>query len=207
MSKLITASLIQAIDWYEKCPQSWKERAHIDLKNQLSRIFPDPVPAPMAQGMAFEKAIYSKMNSDLTLLEASDEFKMVCQECKGGQVQKKIKKYYEVGNVDYCLYGKTDVFFNDYIIDIKTTGKFSRAKYVDSFQHKLYMFITKIPLFYYIIVEWQEYPKIQSVNKLELLANDDYFDSEIIATIKGMNHFFKHNPELRELYDNKFNQF
>ncbi|MHA1754897.1 MAG: hypothetical protein ACTSYR_05225, partial [Candidatus Odinarchaeia archaeon] len=118
-----------------------------------------------------------------------------------------LKKYITVHGVEYCLYGKSDVIFEGKIIDIKTTKKYSRPKYANSFQHKMYCFITGIPEFEYVVAEWDVFPKIKAVHRVKITSPADFFEQEVITTVMNVRRFLADQPELLELYNTTFSKY
>jgi hypothetical protein len=213
MSKLITNSLIGSIDWYRKCPQSWKKKAYQDLHNMLARKWSEPSPA-IKRGIDFENYVYSILGNStdpIDDLNCSDLFKHVLKACKGGVFQRKNKSFMAVDGVEYCLYGKEDVTFEDRIIDIKTTGKFNRDKYLNSFQHKIYLYNSKKLHFVYIVVVFDgDGSVIQSVEEIEIKIDQvelAMYGNEIADKIRDIDYFFKNMPELKKLYDTKYSRY
>ncbi len=172
---LVTSSLISSVKWAIKAPDSiikdekggngkttWKEKAFTDLSNTLNRVR-TPFSKEAQQGVDFEKAVYKAVNP-----KGSDYFQKVCNEVKGFSFQQKVGKEIFINNLRCYLYGKFDAINKElkYIKDIKTTGKYKFNKYLDTIQHKLYCYIAgeEYNLFDYVIVEWEEYPKIKEVH-------------------------------------------
>jgi hypothetical protein len=186
MSKLVTTSLLDAIDWCKSAPSTfkpngettWKEDAYLQLKATLGREPWKPTPA-IVRGIDFENSIYSILKDKKEdTVQCSDAFRKVLYDCKGGEFQKRTKTIIEMDGVEYCLYGKIDVFFPDKIIDIKTTGKYGgRDKYLGTSQHHIYCFGENIHNFEYIILE---------------------FVDEGTKSIRGVHHVTYESPGIEE---------
>lgn len=211
MSRLITPSLFGSINWFNVCPDSWKEKAYKDLYNMLARIWTEPNEA-VQRGMLFEKVVYNTLKGakKISEIKCSEKFKKLLNICKGGQFQIKVKSFLDVDGIEYCLYGKIDVFFPEKIIDIKTTGKeIDKKKYLNSMQHILYCWITQIKDFEYWIVLFKDLTNemIDIVNINYHVDNFDYLKSKIETEIRNMIQFISHHEELKKLYENTYTQF
>jgi len=209
MSRLITASLIGAIDWLNKCPPAWKTRALEDLTNQLARIYEKEMPLRMKRGIDLETAVYvhAARHNDA----GSEHFQWLVFECRGGVFQKKVKRFIELDGYEYCLYGKLDVWFPDVIKDVKTTGQYGgRQKYLDSFQHKLYCYIEQIPKFKYIIGEFQgdDEGKLIAHHEVEYEVKDWHtLHEEVLDKIRATMEFLKGDAKLLRLYATTFSRY
>ena len=124
------------------------------------------------------------------------------------QIQKKVKRFITVDDHEYCLYGKLDIFYLDHIEDIKTTSKMMdsyKSKYLNSFQHHMYCYITEIPKFTYFIVVFKEDKTIHSTHVVEYESPGMDDERRIIDTkIRELFAFFGQFPELLKLYQDKF---
>ena len=202
-SRLITASLISSINWAKTCPASWKKKAWLDLENQLTRA-PFTMSPEAQQGIDFEKEVYRRMLRGETD-KGSEEFQLIVKTCIGGKVQQKHKRYLGIDIYEYCLYGKFDIEFEDRILDIKTTKKFKNYTYTKSFQHLLYMYIKELYDFYYIIAEWDDYPKIKQVVTIPILNQSPVdIEIEVLSTITEAMEFLESYATLWDAYNNKF---
>jgi len=212
MSRLITTSLQSSIDWYKICPDSWKARAHKDLKNMLERVWSEPGEAAQL-GIKFEKCLYREIASNNNT--GSEKFQAIVKRYKKYkevyplEIQKKIKRFITLGDVEYCLYGKLDIYCGDFIEDVKTTSKLMddySKKYLKGFQHHLYCYITEIPIFRYFIVAFNEHTKqIHSTQEIEYKSPSMEVERDIIEDeIKNIFVFFNNNPELGHLYNDKY---
>jgi len=191
-SNLITQNLVEAVKWFLSAPdsvikdgdgaQTWKQKAQIDLINSVQRNKTD-FPEAARRGMEFEKKIYTSVM--IKSQYGSEFFKEVCQAVDGFEFGKKKGINLEIDGETCYLYGKFDAIKSDKIIDIKTTGNYKKDKYLQSFQHPLYCYITGIKDFEYIIVEWDEYPKIKAVHREIYQAPEkDILEKEVIREIQ-----------------------
>ena len=209
MSKLITASLAGSIDWVRNCPPSWKTKAYADLENQLARNYSAETPLAMKRGLAFESAVYSRVYQNKPQ-KGSEHFQWFIDECKGGQFQRKAKCFIEIDSVEYCLYGKLDVYFPNVIKDIKTTGNYKGAEnYLNSFQHKLYCYLEQIPKFEYLVAQFiDDSNTIIAHHKIEYEVQDmQALKENVIAEVRSIIFFLNEHKNLMELYNTKFNLF
>lgn len=193
-SHLITQSLISSIDWYRNAPETlvspekggdgnftWKDKAFSDLSCMLNRV-KTPLSEDAMNGIVFEKTVYKK--SDLKDPGGSEFFKEVCEEVRGFSFYKKEGISFFVDNVDCYLYAKYDAIKLPVLKDIKTTKSYTRNKYLKSFQHKLYCFISGAYKFEYVVVEWDTYPKIKAVHKEWFFVEDrEVLKQEVEETI------------------------
>jgi hypothetical protein len=206
-SCLVTQALIGGVEWYLTAPTTvikperggdgkltWKEKAYNDLNNMLNRV-KTPFPIEAKQGVDFEKKVYEHANSDK--LVGSENFQKILKEVKGFEFYQKGGINVKIGKHNCYLYGKYDAIktgtFNfttkqksiSHIIDIKTTKNYTMGKYVKTFQHKLYCYITGCDLFEYVIAVWDTYPKIRVVHKeVYTVKNRDLLISEVHKTIE-----------------------
>ena len=219
MSRLITTSILDAIDWCKTAPDSinqatgntWKQDAYSQIKATLGRAPWNPTPA-IVRGIDVENSIYAILRDGKEeSITCSDSFRKVLMECKGGQFQKKTKTIIELDGVEYCLYGKIDVFFPTKIVDLKTTGKYSgKEKYLGTSQHHLYCFGENIPEFEYIIIEFVDEgsKNIRGVHHVSYVSPGLEFEEEYMkGKIRGALEFFEKYDEpgdLKELYNTTY---
>lgn len=182
-SCLITQNLISAINWYDTAPHSivkpdqggdgeltWKDKAWKDLSMLVAREYGE-FSAEARQGVDFEKKVYAKANIENRSL-GSPEFEEVCAAVKGMQFFQKGGKYITVDGHKCYIYAKYDAIKLPMIRDIKTTKKYTKNKYIKTVQHPIYCFISGADRFEYVIVEWEEYPKIKAVHYEEYMVQD-----------------------------------
>lgn len=169
---LITASLISAIDWTLNAPHTvikeekggdgkttWAEKAYVDLCAQVAREQTEFSEAAR-KGVEFEKAIYesalqrSKDPLKFRGLGGSRNAEIVAGAVEGYAFYQKAGKRVTIGGNECYLYAKYDAIFLPDIIDLKTTGKYTKNKYLKTFQHKLYCYISGAETFRYVIAEW-----------------------------------------------------
>lgn len=224
MALLVTPTLFDSIDWYNNCPQSWKQRAYKGLSDTLNRRW-NPTPA-ITRGINFEKQICHGTNPVNEVREDLREKFMEAYNmihAKGHDFQKKAKRIVEYNDREYCLYGKEDVHFdlladyeNGLIIDIKTTGNYrGKQSYLKKWQHKFYTWLTGIRDFKYIVFEFGDGPKDSDAAALLVnihiidYHNDDYLstEKEIMTGIEKMANFFNAHKDLKKAYLQTFNMY
>ncbi len=215
MSRLITTSLQGSINWYKICPPSWKARAYKDLKNMLERVWGEPAEAAKL-GIEFEKYLYRAIELSASRdCSGSKKFQEIVNRYKDKdlEIQKKIKRFITLDDIEYCLYGKLDIYgkrdayTDNFIEDIKTTSKLMdnySSKYLKNFQHHLYCYITEVPVFKYFVVVFNN-KQIHSTQEIEYKVTSFENERKIIEDeIKKIFAFFSYNPELEQLYDEKY---
>ena len=213
MSRLVTASIVGAVDWLKNCPPSWRDKAREDLTNQLGRVWKEPeAGSSLNLGRTFEDQVYKWAAKD-AVDAGSEHFKWFVSECKGGEFQKTIKRIVTIGEVDYCLYGKADVYFPTIVKDVKTTKRWKgREGYLKGFQHKLYLYVLRdVDAFRYLVAEFEDKrdsPKIMAHYAVDYAVTDrSELEQSVLATLDGFVDFLSKDPQLWELYTTKFSRY
>lgn len=204
-SRLLTPSVIGSIRWFTNCPNSWREKATQDLTNTLCRIWTTPN-ALAQRGINMEKKVYEIVKEGKEV-ECSPEFRILLEECKGAEIQKKGKKFIDWNGSTYCVYGKYDAWFPDMIKDLKSTKSYSQSKYIGSEQHNMYCYIEDIPQFRYVVAEMSDDPennKIKNVHKIDITVDLKKAEQEVIEYIKYVEKFFEEYPSFKEMYLEKY---
>jgi len=207
MAKLITPTLLNSLAWLEHCPSSWREKAQTDLMNTLSRNYGpwEEAPEAVRKGVEFENEVYKWANKDRAG-RGSKKFNEVCDMVKGGNFQKKSKKFLTIDGVEYCIYSKLDVRLPNKIIDLKTTMNYrGQDKYLDTMQHKFYCYTEDCADFEYLVITWDIGYTIDRIIPI-LYHMDDILEveQEIVDNVKHFVAFLERNSELEEAYENKF---
>jgi hypothetical protein len=207
MSKLITASLIGAVDWAKTCPPSWRAKAQEDLSNQVNRIWIEPpADSPLRLGQDFERKVYEYAEKKLVVPAGSEHFQWMVKQCRGGIFQKVARKIIELDGEEYCLYGKIDVWFPDVLKDVKTTSNYKGVShYTSSIQHVIYMYVERIPKFVYLVAEFEKGQK-QIVDHHEIVIGNVDIDGlrlDIDNRIRETMEFIRQNG-LMDAYMEKF---
>ena len=211
-NKLVTSSLIGSIEWMRTAPssvkkddpdqRSWKQVAFDDLHGMLIRKPWAPTPE-ITHGIDFEDAVYNSMKHGHT--KGSKEYLEILAGCRGGSVQDVLKGDVNIDGTTYFLYGKTDVLFDNLIVDIKTTKSYKPNKYLSKVQHLIYCYLSKIKNFKYIIAEWDTYPKIHKVHYEDYTAPGPCELEQILfeRITKAMD-FLKTRPILWKAYEETY---
>lgn len=207
---LVTADLISQIEWCLKAPTTkiqgqnitWQQKAFEDLQTKLNRTYSD-MPIEAQNGINFEKKLFTIATFNPQTTTGSEHFKNIIHVIKGMDYQVKEGKEFDISSYKCYLYAKLDCKSTDSIVDIKTTNNYKESKYKDSFQHLLYMFVTKIYYFEYIVVEWLEYPKINDVYCLPITLKPDYVEAQVVNRIKDAFSFLE-DVDLWDLYREKY---
>jgi len=187
-SHLVTQDIVSAARWYLDSPMvvikpekggdgktTWKEKALIDLTNKLNRV-KTPFPEAAKKGVDFENKVYEVAATEEKV--GSENFQKVCGEVRGYTFYSKGKKTIDIDGMECFLYTKYDAIRypmdhrEPFIKDIKTTESYKRGKYLAGFQHKFYCYVSGIPNFSYVVVEWGEHPKIKNVHIESYICSD-----------------------------------
>lgn|SRR5574340_239217 len=222
MSRLITPSIIGAVEWLKNAPDRWNEekqvnwkvQARIDLENQLGRVpwsEADSKKPSLILGKKFEDTVRAYSQKE-QVDGGSDHFKWFVERTKGGIWQKVTKRIIKVDGIEYCLYGKIDVWFPELIVDLKTTRRYKgQEAYLDSFQHVMYCYNENIMDFAYLIAEFEdkdENPKILEHHEVRYHVKDRVtLREKVEGVVAAFAEFIGSDPKLFELYTKKFTQF
>ena len=220
MSRLITPSLISSVDFCRTCPPSWKIQAYKSLQDMLGRIWAEPTVA-IKKGIFYENLIYDILQGKIDLKKRSDNMDKVLKYCEGGDFQHKSKQTVIIDGEEYCLYGKLDVYFppsekysQGHIIDLKTTKKYSKSKYLNTWQHIIYCLNTGISTFDYLVCLWnnpddeKDYT-LKSVNIVEykMTGDIDIVKESLYNKIREVIAFLKKDAVLWELYTKTYSKY
>lgn len=222
-SRLITTSLIGAVDWCNTAPKThidhdptkptWRDQAFVDLDKTLNRVW-DNSPKPyLDRGIKFENAVYKEAGAPTG--RGSEHFQWFVSECKGGEFQRKSKKYIDIDGFTYCIYGKLDAWFPDIIKDVKTTSKWKGdTNYLNTWQHRLYCYTENINRFRYIVAVFDDPDEGPLSNTIVERHAVDYvvpdreeLEQDIVSKIKEVVSFLSIDPEWFDAYTNKFSMY
>jgi len=168
-------------------------------------------------GFDFENAVQRVVEANkIDLLTTSEHFINVCKACNGGEFQKVTKSILVVNGDKYNFWGKMDVWFEDLIIDIKTTGKYKRSKYVESVQHMIYCHNEQIANFRYLVAVWGKENKVDAMHPIDVHIDDfGKLEEDLVNRVANVISFLKEHRvsdtlttqygTLYDVYENKFN--
>lgn len=213
MGRLITPSLLDSIDWFRKSPPDWKQRAYEGLKNTVTRAPWNPTPA-IERGIAFERMVCSCLDMDeekfMSQFKAhTPDVVKFHQRCKGGALQKVLKKDITIDDVVYTLYGRSDVYFESLIVDIKTTQRFKGQKsYTDKAQAYVYAHCSGIPAFLYLVASFDDDSLIcTGVHEVPMTIDLDVAERVVRDRIKDCITLLQDDKELWQAYTKTFNRY
>lgn len=193
---VIRQSLYDSWRWYQKL----EDRTTEDFLKTLQNAQDAPNEA-MQKGVALEADVLT-CTQGFTPAEGAPEYlecvAQVADIVKGGAWQVKLSKEIMLDGVPYLLQGTADVVKRDWIHDIKYAGNYELGKYLGKIQHLVYMFITGIEKFAYLVVEEGTYNTWN-------FYREDYFwqpDSEalLMAELREMMAFVMGVPEFKAAY-------
>jgi hypothetical protein len=210
---LVTNDLISSVNWCLKAPPTfvdkqkgegitWREKAFLDLKEKLSRVYKD-MPIAAQRGIDFENKVYECiLKNDYE--KGTEQFKTVVRRVRNHKFDEKAKLTETISGLECFLYGKIDAYkFND-MIDIKTTQNFKEESYRNSFQHRIYCHCKQEKNFTYIVVEWLDYPHIKKVHNVGIEIPDlNLLKLELHAEIEKVFNTLK-ELDLWEVYRDKY---
>ena len=112
---------------------------------------------------------------------------------KGGLWQESVKKELKIGNTEFLLYGKIDVLKRDTIYDIKFTSNYELGKFMDSSQHRIYLYCLGLPKFQYLISDGKEY-------WTEDYHNHEGIEDELKGMISDFMEYLENDKEAKEMF-------
>lgn len=207
MDLKISPTLLDSLDWYKDCPQSWKQRAYDDIVAKIRRA-PFVETDAIRKGKDFEDTVERVAKSVVAGGEykGSQHFQSVVAKCVGGIWQTWQRGTVFLGN-DYPMVqsvGKLDVLFpvghpdhaEGHIVDLKTTASYRGAeKYEKGWQHKFYCHWMKIPTFDYIVAEWEsgepDCKDIKDIHVVPCTVDLDLVASSLSDGIRGFFAFLR----------------
>lgn len=201
LSYLITPTLLNSYQFYLDCDYESPAKSRADFLKVLSKEKIEPTEA-MQKGIDFEKDIQTAYEDKIDIFhedydERQDVINQIARIVKGGLWQATCKKYLQVNNIDFLLYGRCDVIKRDTIYDIKFTNNYNVGKFLKSNQHLIYLYCTNMPKFSYLISDGQEWWR------------EDYFNSHIIedlikSNISNFMNYLENDKEAKEIYFEKW---
>ncbi|MDD5358283.1 MAG: hypothetical protein PHX80_04000 [Candidatus Nanoarchaeia archaeon] len=202
---LVTPTLIDSIKWYFNCPDSWKKKAFEEISNTLNRIWTEPSEA-VKRGIDFEKRICkSLVNSrDDFIKEHGELLSAFYDHCVGAEQQKVLKKIITIKNQDFLLYGRADIYFDEKIIDIKTTGKWrGKSSYLTKSQSYFYSYMSEIKPFEYLIAVFDG-NNISDIKSVQIENAYVGAEKKIIDDVIMLIKFLGYYPDLDKAYQTIF---
>lgn len=218
MGRLITPSIMNAVDWAKNAPTSiirpekggdgkttWRARAFEDLTRQLSRCYSDEMPEPVKRGLDFEDAVYRRARMPEDSWKGSKEFGEIVSEARGGRFQVKTKRDITVDGIRYTCFGKLDIRHPKLIIDLKTTNKYKEPqKYLSTPQHLIYTWSERIPDFRYRVVVLDEKNRILEHYPVDFHSpGEAEVEAELTRRIRSFREYLEIEG-LLDLYNEKF---
>lgn len=207
MKLKISPTLLDALEWYNNAPETWKEKAYKDIVSKLNRA-PFVATEAILRGQRFEAAV-QKIAQKIDAGEGgpvpgSAHFQRVVNQCLGAQWQQWKKAYLTIDGVEVEMIGKLDVYWpigdnlypNGHIIDLKTTGAYrGEDKYKKGWQHKFYCQWTSVPTFTYVVAEWvsDSGNDIKAIHTIDCQVEIATATQVITDGIKGFFAFLKTN--------------
>lgn len=201
---LITPSLLGSFTWYLS---DESEDGREKFLQTLGRIKTPSTPTQQ-KGLDFESAICRvaehlakwKCESDcVPALEFANYqvVKEIAEQVCYGLWQQSVKKEIKIGNLEFLLYGRTDVIKRDIIYDIKFTSNYELGKFQDSSQHLIYLYCSELPKFSYLISDGKDWWK-------EDYVNDGNVENRIKSMISDFLGYLENDKEAGELYFNNW---
>ena len=197
---LLTPSLLNNFSYYIQ--DDWKSPAdsRADFLKTLSRERFAPNEA-MQKGIDFEDKILRMATLNLLPAEFNDEqdsvIESISKVVKGGLWQQSVKKEIKVGNQEFLLYGRTDVIKRDTIYDIKFTSNYELGKFLDSSQHLIYLYCSRLPNFSYLISDGKDWWR-------EDYHNHAGVEDEIKSKVSGFLDYLENDKEAKEMFLTKW---
>jgi len=184
----ITASLLNSWGYIFKANEEYADKAYEDFVKTLNRIKIEPT-FYMKRGIFFEKkCVEGKVPEISNVIE-------------GGAFQAYFEKDLEVDDYDIRILGYLDVLKEGIIYDIKRVSKYERPKYLDSFQHHVYMeLVPEAKEFNYLVASGSKDENVDIFT--ETYRRDEAQDVRII--IKQFFNWLQEN-NLFDLYLQNFN--
>jgi len=115
----------------------------------------------------------------------------------GGLWQQSVKKDLQIGNQEFLLYGRTDVIKRDTIYDIKFTSNYEAGKFLNSSQHRIYLYCSGLPKFQYLVSDGKEY-------WIEDYHNQAGIEDELKGMISDFIGYLENDKEAKELFLTKW---
>lgn len=201
---LLTPSLYDSYRYYvstefkttEEFLQTMRnERSETKSANMLKGIYFEDIVQCITEGKDYDsvldKADQDGIGFNKSFLDCAHE---VAEEVWGCHWQSKLSKEIEINGQTYLLYGRSDCELAPWVKDIKYTGNYDIGKFRESIQHLMYMYLSGLPHFRYVICQ----------NGTAVYHEDYHWDAEsealLSGKLKGMLEYIHGIPQFSELF-------
>lgn len=207
MTYLITPTLLNSWQYYFQYEGEKEDEVRKDFLRTLSREKFEPNEA-MQKGIEFEEDIqfackHGIESENSELVEYCKVVDGVADVVRNGIWQSKLSKELMIGDQNFLLYGRSDVIKADTIFDIKFTtngSNYEPGKYINSAQHRIYLYCSDMPKFSYLISDgkdfWQEDYK-----------NHSGIEDELKSMISEFLDYLEGDLEAKELFNCKWKSY
>ena len=200
---LITASLLNSYQYYIQDEFKSPADSRANFLKTLSRERFEPNEA-MQKGIDFESDVRLATDELNEINIFHDDYdgrqeivNQMARKVKGGLWEQTCRKDLQVGNQEFLLYGRTDVIKRDTIYDIKFTSNYELGKFIDSSQHKIYLYCLGLPKFQYLISDGKEY-------WTEDYHNHEGIENELKGMISDFMGYLENDKEAKEMFLTKW---
>jgi len=204
---LLTPSLLNSYAYYIQDEFKSPTESRADFLKTLSRERFE-ANLSMQKGLDFESAI-CRVSKHLAKWKCEPDcvpalefcnyqiVKELAEEVCYGLWQQSVKKEITVGNQEFLLYGRTDVIKRDTIYDIKFTSNYELGKFLDSSQHLIYLYCSKLPNFSYLISDGKDWWR-------EDYYNNEQVEDQIKSKIADFMSYLDNDLEAKEMFLTKW---
>lgn len=188
----MTASLLNAYDWYLNCPESWKERAIQSLHDNLVKGF--TANQATIRGNNYEDKVVKLLNEGYTLHSAEQILNIV----NGLPTQQWIKclelEVPDIGTFQFR--GKMDFVDRPrrIIYDLKTTKRFiDPQRYMDGKQHLIYSLAEGYEEFHYLVARFEDDEGLEpiEVQDIPVIIDLEHAKDVLVQSITGLVTFLR----------------
>jgi hypothetical protein len=187
---LITASLLNSYQYYIQDEFKSPADSRADFLKTLSRERFKPNQA-MQKGIDFEDSVSGRVEG--TPAPEGHPIYEIGKIVSGGLWQQTCKKDLQVGDQEFLLYGRMDVIKRDTIYDIKFTSNYELGKFMNSSQHRIYLYCLGLPKFQYLISDGKEY-------WIEDYHNHEGIEDELKGMISDFMSYLENDKEAKEMF-------
>ena len=200
---LITPSLLNSYQYYIQDEFKSPADSRADFLKTLSRERFEPNEA-MQKGIDFERDVQLATDELNEINIFHDDYdgrqeivNRMARKVKGGLWQQTCKKELKIGNQEFLLYGRMDVVKRDTIYDIKFTSNYELGKFLDSSQHRIYLYCLGLPKFQYLISDGEEY-------WTENYRNHEGIEDELKGMISDFMSYLENDKEAKQMFLTKW---